>query len=160
MSEALADVRARRAELQAREDVVSYVRRLAQGRLDIARAELRRLTEGGSPSDLASDLAAALGDERGGGSGRPPRDTEVGVDEPLVVELESVCAEVGFGSVRTMDADSLAVVVERLGAFEARCSSLRRELFDEIDALTARLVSGYRSGEADVDALLDDADRQ
>lgn len=160
MSEALAEVRARRAELQNREDVVSYVRRLAQGRLDIARAELRRRTEGVSTSDLAVDLAEALGDERGGGSARPPRDTRVGVDEPLVIELEAVCAAVEFGSVRTMGADALARVVERLAEFEARCSSIRRELFTEIDALTARLVSGYRSGEADVDSLLDDADRQ
>jgi hypothetical protein len=160
VSEVLAEVRARRVELQAREDVVSYVRRLAQGRLDIARAELRRRTEGAPPSDLATDLAAALGDEGGGGSARPPRDTTVGVDEPLVVELEAVCAAVEFGSVRTMDAEALAGVVERLAEFEARCSSLRRELFAEIDALTSRLVSGYRSGEADVDALLDDADRQ
>lgn len=160
MAAAFGEIRARRAELQRREDVVSYVRRVVQGRLDIARAEARRRSEGAVPADLASDLTAALGGEGGGGSARPPRDTEVGTDEPLVVELERLCDEIGFGSVRSMDVDALDVVIERLTEFEARCSTERRGLFDEIDALTAELVRGYRSGEANVDALLDDADHQ
>ena len=38
----LDELRAKRAEMQHQEDAVSFVRRLAQGRLDIARDELRR----------------------------------------------------------------------------------------------------------------------
>src|SRR5690606_19399725 len=45
-------VRAMRAECQAVENALSYVRRLAQGRLDIVGAELERRREGGDPADL------------------------------------------------------------------------------------------------------------
>lgn len=159
MATRLDEVRARRAELQRREDVVSYVRRLAQGRLDIARSESARRTSGREPTDLAAELSSALGGEGGGGSPRPPRETDIGFDEPLATELEQLCEEVGFGAIRTMDDSRLAAAIDRLAQFEARCSSMRRSLFDEIDALTAELVRGYRSGEASVDALLDDADR-
>ena len=36
------EIRARRTHLQTQEDAVSFVRRLAQGRLDLARDEERR----------------------------------------------------------------------------------------------------------------------
>lgn len=50
----LAELRARRHDVQRRSDVVSYVRRLAQGRLDLVRAEQRRRAiEGGSLFDTS-----------------------------------------------------------------------------------------------------------
>src|SRR5690242_10810807 len=45
------ELRAKRAESQAVEVGLSYLRRLAQGRLDIVAAEQRRRAEGGEPVD-------------------------------------------------------------------------------------------------------------
>lgn len=152
----LAGIRAARAELQSQEDAVSFVRRMAQGRLDIARDEQRRRSANMPTSNTATDLAGVFGQEHGGGSARPPRETNVSTDHPLVVELEQLCERIGFGSIRTLDVDALQRVIDELAAFENARSGERRELFDQIDALTAELVKRYKDGGANVDALLND----
>lgn len=153
----LAAVRARRAELQATEDTVSFVRRLAQGRLDIARDEVQRRTSGDAPQDDVTDeIARVFSTERGTGSNRPPRDTAVVTDHPLLNELEALCVNVGFGDVRNLDDTELATCCTQLAEFEARMSTHRKELFAQIDVLSNELVRRYRSS-SNVDALLDES---
>ena len=63
-SRSIDEVRSMRASCQALEAQVSYVRRLAQGRLDIVDAELARRHQGRPPSDIAAmvaDLPSTLG---------------------------------------------------------------------------------------------------
>ena len=103
---------------------------------------------------MTTDLAALFGQEHGGGSSRPLRDTAVPLDHPLVKELDLLCDEVGFGALASLDVDSLDVAIDRLGEFERNCSNERRSLFDRIDALTKELVDRYKSGGASVDSLL------
>jgi hypothetical protein len=152
----LAGIRAARAALQAQEDAVSFVRRMAQGRLDIARDEQRRRAENLPTSQTATDLAGVFGQEHGGGSARPPRETNISTDHPLVIELEQLCDRVGFGSIRTLDEDALLGVIDELSAFENARSGERRTLFIQIDTLTAELVQRYKQDGADVDSLLND----
>lgn len=152
----LAGIRSARAALQSQEDAVSFVRRMAQGRLDIARDEQRRRSANMPTSSTATDLAEVFGQEHGGGSVRPPRETNVSTDHPLVVELEQLCERIGFGSIRTLDVEALQRVIDELSAFENARSGERRALFDQIDALTAELVKRYKDGGANVDALLND----
>lgn len=152
----LAGIRAARAALQAQEDAVSFVRRMAQGRLDIARDEQRRRAENLPTSQTATDLAGVFGQEHGGGSARPPRETNISTDHPLVIELEQLCDRVGFGSIRTLDETALRAVIDELSVFENTRSGERRALFDQIDALTAELVQRYKQDGADVDSLLND----
>ena len=152
----LAGIRAARTAMQAQEDAVSFVRRMAQGRLDIARDEQRRRAENLPRSNTAIDLAEVFGQEHGGGSARPPRETNIATDHPLVMELEQLCDRVGFGSIRTLDVEGLQRAIEELSAFENARSGERRSLFDQIDALTAELVKRYKDGGANVDALLND----
>jgi hypothetical protein len=152
----LAGIRVARAALQAQEDAVSFVRRMAQGRLDIARDEQRRRAENLPTSQTATDLAGVFGQEHGGGSARPPRETNISTDHPLVIELEQLCDRVGFGSIRTLDETALLAVIDELSAFENARSGERRALFDQIDALTAELVQRYKQDGADVDSLLND----
>jgi molybdopterin synthase sulfur carrier subunit len=153
----LAQVRARRAELQKEEDAVSFVRRVAQGRLDIARdEERRRATGAGHDCDVTDGITRVFATERGSGSNRPPRDTDPEVDHPLVAELEALCDACGFGGLRDLDADELASCSNRLAEFEARASARRKALFAEIDALSGELVRRYRSSSSSVDALLDE----
>ena len=152
----LAGIRAARAALQTQEDAVSFVRRMAQGRLDIARDEQRRRAENLPTSQTATDLAGVFGQEHGGGSARPPRETNISTDHPLVIELEQLCDRVGFGSIRTLDETALRAVIDELSVFENARSGERRALFDQIDALTAELVQRYKQDGADVDSLLND----
>lgn len=152
----LVGIRAARAALQAQEDVVSFVRRMAQGRLDIARDEQRRRAENLPTSQTATDLAGVFGQEHGGGSARPPRETNISTDHPLVIELEQLCDRVGFGSIRTLDEAALLGVIDELSVFENARSGERRTLFDQIDALTVELVQRYKQDGANVDLLLND----
>lgn len=153
----LVEIRQQRSELQAQEDAVSFVRRMAQGRLDIAKDEQRRRTDNTPVSTtVTSNLAGIFGQEHGGGSARPPRETNVSPDHVLVRELERLCEDIGFGSLRTLDDESLGQIIESLLAFENQRSAERRQLFDQIDALTVELVRRYKDGGADVESILND----
>lgn len=151
-------VRSQRATVQAEEDAVSFVRRVAQGRLDIARDEVRRRASGeDSQQDVTDGITRVFAVERGSGSNRPPRDTAVKADHPLSAELESLCDSIGFGGLRDLSDQELGACVERLAEFESRVSTLRKTLFARIDALSAELVRRYRSSTASVDSLLDES---
>jgi molybdopterin converting factor small subunit len=151
-------VRSQRATVQAEEDAVSFVRRVAQGRLDIARDEVRRRASGeDSQQDVTDGITRVFAVERGSGSNRPPRDTAVTADHPLSAELESLCDSIGFGGLRDLSDQELGACVERLAEFESRVSTQRKTLFARIDALSAELVRRYRSSTASVDSLLDES---
>ena len=153
----LADLRTARNDLQQREDAVSYVRRMVQGRLDIARAERARRAENrGGAIDVSGEITRVFAAESAGGSQRPPRDTEPSIDDPLVVQLEALCDRIGFGSVHGLDDDELNVCIDELSSFEAEVSRRRRELFATIDALSAELVRRYKTHDSSVDERLDD----
>lgn len=142
----VADIRARRQGLQAQEDAISFVRRLAQGRLDLVRDEQRRRTQGlDTPlASLEDRLAGVFGQQHGGGSARPPRETNVPSDHPLVKELDEVCEHYSFEMMDTLDEKALDELETSLEMFEKTCSQMRHELFDQIDALTAELVQKVR----------------
>lgn len=153
----LVEIRQQRNELQAQEDAVSFARRMAQGRLDITNDELRRRTDK-SPktASVTSNLAGIFGQEHGGGSARPPRETNVSPDHVLVRELERLCEDIGFGSLRTLDDESVKQVAASLLEFENKRSAERRRLFDQIDELTVELVRRYKDDGPDVESILND----
>lgn len=150
----LPELRARRAELQHADDAVSYVRRLAQARLDLALAERRHRSQGGD--DISNELPAILGSHLTGGPPRPPRPAEDASDHPLAIELEELCSGLGATHLDSLGDDELTTLITALAEFEHARSVERKELFGRIDALSAELVRRYRDGEADVDGLLDD----
>ena len=153
------EVRAMRAECQALEAQVSYVRRLTQGRLDIVDAELDRRREGRPPSDLA-ELVAALPDTLGRhltapGSGRRPTTIEpIEPDPTLVDPLDRILDVDALGALPSRSDDDLAEVRTALAAVEADLSARRRSLFERLDALSAEITRRYRTGEASVESLL------
>lgn len=152
----LDDLRAQRDALQREEDAVSFVRRLAQGRLDIAREEQRRRAAGEpAPTDVTGGIARVFAQEHGAGSNRPPRDTQPPDDHALLRELEALCVEVGFGEVRELDDAELASCCQRVAEFESRVSTRRKQLFADIDIFSKELVRRYRTSTSSVDALLD-----
>ena len=152
-----AEIRAARASLQMQEDVISFVRRMAQGRCDLARDEQRRRVDGTPASGISvSDIANVFGQEHGGGSSRPPRETNISAEHSLVVELEKLCQEISFGDLRILDDQSLENVVQQLSRFEVSQSLERKALFASIDALTTQLVKRYKDNGVNVDSLLAD----
>ncbi len=152
-----AELRSARAALQMQEDVISFVRRMAQGRCDLARDEQRRRTDGTPASGMSVvDITNVFGQEHGGGSSRPPRETNISAEHPLVVELEKLCERVGFGELRTLADDALDEAVRQIEKFELARSTERKIFFAKIDALTSELVQRYKDGGADVDSLLTD----
>ena len=143
-----------RNRLQDEDDVVSYVRRVAQARLDLVRAEAHRRERGAAPDDLSSELRVVLSSQLTGGSPRPPRSVDHVAENALSDELDAVCAQQGLGRLEELLPSELAELERTLSTFERRVSDDRRARFDRLDALSAELVRRYREGEATVDGLL------
>lgn len=155
----LDELRALRAELQHQDDVVSYVRRLVQARLDLVRAEMRRRAAGDEDTGtITGELPVILGTHLTGGPARPPRPADDFSDHPLALQLEELCDEAGSTDLESMDDGELAAFAAQLHEFEQARSGERKGLFGRIDALSAELVRRYRDGEADVDGLLGDGE--
>ncbi len=148
--QSVAEIRAQRNALQAEEDAISFVRRLAQGRLDLVQDEERRRATGTETpvGSLADRLADVFGQQHGGGSARPPRETNIPADHPLVKELDELCDHYEFESLENLDSKSLSELAGALSMFEKSCSQLRHDLFEKIDALTAALVASVRASGA------------
>ncbi|GDX29005.1 hypothetical protein LBMAG13_14300 [Actinomycetes bacterium] len=144
----LSDLRARRSALQRQEDAVSFVRRLTQGRIDLVHdEERRRATNAPVPSGtLTERLANVFGQEHGGGSARPPRETDVPADHPLLVQLDELCEEFSFENLESLTDTDLRSLRDALTMFEQSCSQQRHQMFEQIDALTAELVARLRDG--------------
>ena len=150
-----------RAESQAVETGLSYVRRLAQGRLDIVAADLRRRREGGDPPDLHSlveHLPEILGERvHAAGVGRlptlmAPRDDEV--TRQLTARLDAIVDANILGALEQLDDDEALALTSQLADLERQVSERRQALFTRIDALQAELTRRYKTGEASVESLL------
>ena len=150
----LVELRALRAKLQNDDDAVSYVRRLAQARLDLVQAEKRRRIDGGSPESLSEELPAILATHLTGGTPRPPRPAEDFSGHPLAEQFDALMDRAGDNDMSALSAEELVKYAAALHEFEQARSHERRELFTRIDELSAELVRRYRDGEANVDGLL------
>jgi hypothetical protein len=150
----LDELRGLRNQLQEEDDVVSYVRRVAQARVDLVRAEQHRRERGERAEDLSSELRVVLSSHLTSGAPRPPRPVENLSDNALSDDLDRICAEHGFSRLEELSLPELADLEGELNSFERRVSDDRRERFDRLDALSAELVRRYRDGEASVDGLL------
>lgn len=150
----LDELRELRNQLQREDDVVSYVRRVAQARLDLVRAELARRERGEEGHDLSNELRIVLSQQLTGGPPRPPRPTAGLGEDPMSDELDRICVEYGFSRLDELDDEESARLATALTEYERRISADRRDRFDRLDALSAELVRRYREGEASVDTIL------
>lgn len=153
------EVRSMRADCQAVETGLSYLRRVVQGRLDIVDAELARRRGGGDAGDLTDlidKLPEILGDHlRAPGNGRLTSSLEpVEVDPELQARLDDLVSAHDLDSITTLDDAALGTARDALAALEHDISVRRRGMFDSIDRLQAELTRRYKSGEASVDSLL------
>lgn len=153
----LEEIRAMRTECREIEDMVSYRRRIIQGRLDIVASDLRRRTEGGGPADLRTlveQLPDILSDKvRGSGPGRLPTGLSAPDDE-VTSDIDSAVGAQTLGNLAEMSDEEVADLARTIGDLEREVSEARRDLFGRIDALNGELARRYSSGEADPGAIL------
>jgi hypothetical protein len=156
----LARLRAKREACTELETELSYLRRLAQARIDLIMAESARRHRGVAdpgPEALVELLPQILGDHtRTGGQGRFPAllAPSEGVQISLTARVEQLLPSDKLGSLNELSSDELDDLLERLSALERAVSAERSTLHDIQDRLQEELVRRYRSGEASVDALL------
>jgi hypothetical protein len=160
-SRSIEEIRTMRDECRRAEDGLSYVRRQAQGRLDIVANELTRRNEGKGPSDagdIVDQLPAILGhgvSTQGGILNVRSTNLEP-PDDPgeLIVELEGILHESSLTGLGQITDDELRQLVDRLTEYERLVSDRRRALHDRLDALQAEIVRRYKTGEVSVESLL------
>ena len=157
-SMAMDALRSRRSACQEAETRLSYLRRLAQGRLDIVHAELDRRAIGGG-ADLGAaveGLTDALATHiTASGSGRFPQALAPDVADPgLTAELDEIAPPGRLTALDRLDDEEVRGLASALVDFERDVSARRHALHERIDAFQREIVRRYKDGEASVDSLL------
>lgn len=144
-------VRAMHEESLAVETEVSYVRRLAQARIDIVEAELDRRARGGSIGDLVAALPQILSDDTprsDSASSRLPRHLSPSPVIPWRRGLESLITDATLVNLPTLSEDDLSSTLGQLRELESDVSTKRRALHRVIDAIEADLTERHKVGHA------------
>jgi len=136
---------------RALETEVSYLRRLAQGRIDILVAEQDRRSTGGSIGDLIAALPKILA----GNETRPPA-TTARVPVQLAPEgnlkwhdgLEALVSDDTLANLPVLSDTDLAAALSRLREFEGELSGTRRKLHGVIDALELELATRQQAAQS------------
>lgn len=150
------EVRSRREEAREEEAVLSYVRRLIHGKLDILRAELaRRTDDSSSTGELTERLTKVLADRgsaaRRGGRSSLPSERAQNAGRRTV---EKLVAADHLARLPEMNVTEIEAVVTRLVDHEKDVSERRRKVFEVIDTLDGDLVQRYRDGSASPEEIL------
>lgn len=143
----LDELHTHKQECQELENSVSFARRLAQGRLEILRAERKRRNEGGS----IADLVAALPEILGGDSGRAPAATTrypstlaPDLEHDWVRGLEPSITDTSLIELPDLADDELDQRIAHIETFEGEVSQQRSALhrvIDQLDQAIAEQVS-------------------
>ena len=151
------EVRAMRDECREEESRLSYARRLLQGQLDVARAELARRS-GGSGA-LLEALPGILADEPGGTSPRSASMADIYSPEGPQGRRrgDRVLDEMPLGRIPDLGDEELAAVIVRLEREEEDISGLRRAVLQHLDALQAHLIERLREGGSALDEIVSSA---
>lgn len=158
----MAELRSRRAQCSVWEVDLSYLRRLAQGRLDILHAELLRRRDpstsstDGQDGSLVDRLSAILGERVSGpGPGRLAAVLSPDLDDPsLTSDLDAIVGPSLLGDLVSVADNVLQSAADELARWESDVSARRKVLHERIDALQGEIVRRYQRGEARVDELL------
>lgn len=158
----LTELRAKRDACAQLETDLSYIRRLAQARVDLIMAESERRLLGLAdlgPEDLVDALPQILGEHsRGEGPGRMPISFFAPADgelQKLTARVEEMLPSDQLGSLGSLSTAELDELLLGLSNLEHEVSAERRALHDIQDHLQEELVRRYRSGEANVSSLLE-----
>ena len=147
----LDELRRRQTECLEIETEVSYVRRMAQARIDILEAELDRRASGGSVGDLIAALPEILADERPRAPVEKSRLTRHLAPAPEIEwrrGRERLITDDTLANLPNLDDDELRSTLGELGELEREVSQQRRELHGVIDRIEADLAARHKVGQA------------
>ncbi len=141
---AVDDVESMKVECVELETEASFVRRLAQARIDILAAERRRREEGGSLDELIASLAGILADES-------PRPSPAQAHLPQVLHpspeiewtrgLETLVGDDTLVRLPDLSEDELAEAEQRLTELESEVSTVRHRLHEVLHVLEMELAA-------------------
>lgn len=137
------DVRAMHEECLELETEVSYVRRLAQARIEILHAERERRATGGSVADLIAALPKILADQGPRPDPASSRLTRHLAPAPAIRWTrgrEPLIVDDTLANLPTLTDESLATTLGELGLLEREVSARRRALHAVIDVIEADLA--------------------
>ena len=148
---AIDDLRLMRAECGEVETEVSYVRRLAQARLDIIAAELQRRADGGDLGDLIASLPEILA-----GDGPRTGVAAARIAQPLAPSMsitwtrgrERLVSDSTLVSLPNLSDDELRDTAEQLQELEHEVSEVRHSLHAVMGQLEAELGERLRPTQA------------
>ena len=164
-------LREMRTECERIEVVLSFGRRMTEGRMDLIRSALDRSEyvsddasnllreEGYLIEDLASAMAS--GPSRPPGPGRLPKPfapdfvPDFGISD-IMSELNAIISEERLVSLQALDPEELSYALSELATIESRLSSQRRTLHGILDSLEGEIAKRYKDGLATVDSLVDE----
>jgi hypothetical protein len=133
------------------ETELSYIRRLAQGRIDIIEAEVDRRAAGGSLGDLIAALPKILSDD----SPRPdPAATRFSDPSTPASEiefkrgLESLISDATLANLPTLSDADLQTTLDQLRSLEQEVSANRTALHAVMETLTRDLAQRLSVGRA------------
>lgn len=133
------------------ETEVSYVRRLAQARIDILQAEIDRRSAGGSLGDLIEALPQILADSgprSAAASTRLPNPLAPSMSIEWNRGMERLISDATLANLPTLSEDELRVTMDQLGDLEHEVSNTRRSLHAVLDALERELAHRVAVGSA------------
>ncbi|MFO7592254.1 MAG: aerial mycelium formation protein [Acidimicrobiia bacterium] len=139
-------LRAMHAECSEVETEVSYVRRLAQARIDIVKAELDRRAAGGTVGDLIAALPQILADpppRPDPSTSRLPRHLGPAPAIEWRRGLEYLISDSTLVHLPAMAEDELRETLELLRRLEAETSERRRRLHGVIDRLEHEVAARH-----------------
>ena len=133
------------------ETELSYVRKLAQARIDILQAEVDRRASGGSLGDLIDALPKILADDA-----PRPDPAASRIADPLTQAseidfnrgLEGLISDGTLANLPTLSEAELQTTLEQLGQLETEVSASRNALHDVMDSLERALAQRLAVGQA------------
>src|SRR5262245_24602145 len=137
------DVRAMHEQCLEIETEVSYVRRLAQARTEILRAEPDRRARGGSVADLVAALPSILADDGPRPDPASSRLTRHLAPAPAIEWTrgrESLISDDTLANLPTLSDPELEQALDGLAELEHEVSERRNELHNVIDVIEADLA--------------------
>ncbi|HUY86211.1 MAG TPA: hypothetical protein VMU77_03790 [Acidimicrobiales bacterium] len=154
----MAQLRERRAECQRIEVALSYLRRMVHGRLDVVYYDLTRRSEGRGSSEFANIVenmdGILAGRIHAHYSGRLTSILAPDFEEVALEELDTIAGIDSLQVLPDLTDDEVRVIADRLTDLEEKLSDRRRHLHDVLDKLHQEIVRRYKTGEANVDSLL------
>lgn len=139
----LDDLRERRRECTDLETEISYLRRLAQGRIDILSAELERRAAGGSLGDLIAALPQILADDQRPAPAASHLPTQLAPRGDIEFNrgLERLVTDATLANLPSIPDDELRHTLEMLREFEGEVSSARRSLHTVLDSIDREVAT-------------------